>query len=82
MRSLWMEIKYIKSAARLLDRDWGSQGGLDLSKKVLWISVGQRGAELHAVKFGDKKEILPLGLAQANWAERKNSFLTSNFDSL
>ena len=35
MRSLWTEIKYIKSAARLLDRDWVNKGGLDLSKKVL-----------------------------------------------
>ena len=26
--------------------------GLDLSKEVLWISVGQRAAKLQAVKFG------------------------------
>ena len=40
MRSLWMEIKYIKSTVRLLDRVWVNKGGLDLSKKVLWVSVG------------------------------------------
>ena len=34
------EIKYIKSAARLLDRVWVNKGGFDLSKEVLWVSVG------------------------------------------
>ena len=52
MRSFWMEIEYIKSAARLLNRDWVNKGGLDLSKEVLWVSVGQRAAELRAVKLG------------------------------
>ena len=45
-----MEIKYLKSAARLLDRDYVNKGGLDLSKEVLWVSVGQRAADLQAVK--------------------------------
>ena len=45
-----MEIKYIKSAARLLDRDCVNKGGLDFSKEVLWVSVGQRAAELPAIK--------------------------------
>ena len=35
-----MEIEYIKNAARLLNRDWVNRGGLDLSKEVLWVSVG------------------------------------------
>ena len=47
-----MEIKYIKSASRLLDRHYVNRGGLDLSKEVLWVSVGQRAKELLAVKVG------------------------------
>ena len=42
MRSLWSEKKYVKTAARLLNRDWVNKGGLDLSKEVLWVSVGWR----------------------------------------
>ena len=47
-----MGIKYIKSASRLLDRDWVNKGGLDLSKEVLWISVDLRVTELPAIKVG------------------------------
>ena len=46
MRLLLTEIKYVKSAARLLDRTCVNKGGLDLFKEVLWVSVGQRAAEL------------------------------------
>ena len=46
MTSLWMEIKYVKIAARLLNRNWVNKRGLDLSKEVLWVSVGQRAPEL------------------------------------
>ena len=53
-----MEIKYLKSAARVLGRECTSKGGLDLSKEVLWVSVGQRSAKIQAVKFGDLKKIL------------------------
>ena len=56
MRVLWMEIECIKSAARLLDSNWVNKGGLDLSKEVLWVSEGQRGAELPAVKVGGVKK--------------------------
>ena len=56
MRSLWMEIKCVKSATRLLDRIWVNKGGLDLSKEVLWVSVGQRAAVLQAVKVGGQKK--------------------------
>ena len=35
-----MKMKYIKSASRLLDRKWVNEGGLDVSKEVLWVSVG------------------------------------------
>ena len=38
-----MEIKYTKSAARVLNRDCVNKGGLDLFKNVLWVSV--QGAE-------------------------------------
>ena len=51
-----MEIKYIKSADRLLDRSCVNRGGLDLSKEVLWVSVGQRAAELPAIKVGGHKK--------------------------
>ena len=47
-----MEIKYIKSAARLLERNCVNKGGLDLSKEVLWVSVRQAAVELQAVKVG------------------------------
>ncbi len=46
----------MKSAARLLDRDCVNKGGLDLSKEVLWGSVGQGAVELQVVKVGGKKK--------------------------
>ena len=45
-------MKCIKSAARLLNIDCVNKGDLDLSKKVLWVSVGQLAAKLQAVKVG------------------------------
>ena len=60
-----MEIKCIKSAARLLNIDCVNKGGLDLSKEVLWVSVGQRAAVLQAVKVGGQKKILPISPARA-----------------
>ena len=79
-----MEIKYIKSAARVLNRDCVNKRGLDLSKNVLWVSVGQGAADLQAVKVGGKKifcrsaGLEPLSPAPGRSAE---FFLTSNFDS-
>ena len=67
MRSLWTEMKYIKSAARLLDRGWVNIKGLDLSKEVMWVSVGQRAAELPAIKVGGQKKILPNSPARVIW---------------
>ena len=58
-----MEKKYIKSAARLLN----SKRGLDLSKEMLWVSIGQRRADLQAVKVGGRKKILLIALA---WAKQ------------
>ena len=60
-----MEIKCIKSAAKLLNKDCIKKGGLDLFKEVLWISVGQRAAVLQAVKVGGQKKILPFGQLRA-----------------
>ena len=47
-----MEIKYIKSGARVLKRHCVNKGGLDLFKNILWVSVGQGKADLRAVKGG------------------------------
>ena len=66
-----MEIKYIKSAARVLNRDCVNKGGLDVSKNVLWVSVGQRAADLRAVKVGDQKKILPLSPVQTCFAHAR-----------
>ena len=63
-----MEIKCIKSAARLLDKDCINKRGLGFSKEVLWISVGQRAAELLAVKIGGQQKILPIGQVRTRFA--------------
>ena len=51
-----MEIEYLKTAARLLSRNYFNKGDLDLSKEVLWVSVGQRVAKLPAIKVGGLKK--------------------------
>ena len=56
MRSLWTELKCIKSTTRLLNIEYVNKGDLDLSKEVLWVSVGQRTAVLWAIKVGGKKK--------------------------
>ena len=85
MRSLWMEIKYIKSTVRLLNRVWVNKGGLDLSKEVLWVSVGQRAADLQAVKVGGQQKILPSGPVRTRFAraqaDRQTFLMPSTFDS-
>ena len=60
-----MEIKYIKSVARVLNRNCVNKGGLDLSKNVLWVSVGQGAADLRAVKNSGLKRNLPIGPVRA-----------------
>ena len=86
MRVIWMEIKCIKSAARLLDRDWVNIEGLDLSKEVLWVSVGQLAAKLQAVKVEEWSYSLGIKpgppLSAATLARWQNFFQISNFDSL
>ena len=42
-------------------RNYVNRGGSDLSKEVLWVSVGQKTAKLQVVKVGELKKILPLG---------------------
>ena len=84
-----MGIEYLKSPARLLNRDYVNKGDLVLFKKVLLVSVGQRGAVLPAVKVGGLKKILTLArhrrlgsspAEQQNFF-KSNFFQTSNFDS-
>ena len=57
-----MERRYVKSATRLLTRYCVNKRGLELSEEILWVSVGQRAADLPAVKVGGEKIILPLSL--------------------
>ena len=80
-----MEIKYIKSAARILNRNCVNKGGLHLFKNVLWVSVGQSAADLRAVKVGGQQKILPSGPVRTRFARARadwqNILLTSNFDN-
>ena len=56
-----MEIKYLKCLSRLLYRNCVNKRVLDLSKEVLWVSLGKRAAKLSAVKVeGLKKDSTPL----------------------
>ena len=76
-----MEITYFKSTARLLNRDYVNRRGLDLFKEVLWVSVGQRAAEVPAVKVGGQKNSAdlpgsnPLCPHQADWQNCQTSSL-------
>ena len=85
IRVLWMEIKCLKCATRLLNRICVNKGELGLFNEVLWVSVGQRAAELPAIKVGglkkDSADRAGAGTAGSNRAVRQNFFLTSNFDS-
>ena len=47
-----MGIEYTKSPAALLKTVYVNKGGLDLSKRVLWVSIGQRAAKIPAFKVG------------------------------
>ena len=51
-----MAIRCIKSAARLLNIDCVNKRGLDLSKEVLWVSIGQRAVVLGLSKLEVKKK--------------------------
>ena len=83
MRLFQTEIKYNKSAARLLNRVCVNKGGF--FKEVQWVLVGQRAAKLPAIKVGGQKEILPNGPVRIRFARTgpigRFFFQTSNFDS-
>ena len=85
MRSLWMEIEYVESNARLLHRNWVKRKGLDLSEEVLWVSVSQRVAKLPAGKVGGLKKNSAMrpgaGESVSNPAAWQIFFQTSNFAS-
>ena len=72
-----MEKEYIKSAARLLNRDCVNRCSLDLSKEVLWISVGQKAAKLQAFKIGSlrNKTLLPFDLQRPTELLLKDLYL-------
>ena len=55
MGSLRQGKTYFKNTDSLSDRNYVNRGGLDLSKGVMQVSVGQRTAKLHAVKVGNLK---------------------------
>ena len=63
-----MEMKCIKSVARVLNKDCMNKGGLDLSKNVLWVSVGQGVADLGAVKVGGQNKILLICQVRTRYA--------------
>ena len=73
-----MEMKYFETVARLLNRDCVNRKGLDLSKEVLWVSVGQMAAELPAIKVGGLKKNSAgrpgTGEAGSNRADWQNFF--------
>ena len=52
--------KISKRTAKLLNKDYVKKRGFDLSTEVLWVSMGERAAELPAVKVGGQKNA-------ANW---------------
>ena len=52
-------MRYLKSAGRLLDRDYGNREDLDLPNEVLQVFVVQRAAELPAVKVRGQKKNMP-----------------------
>ena len=66
-----MEIKYFKIPARLLKRVYFNKGGLDLSKEVLWVSVGQKAADLRIVKVGGQQKILPISRVRVRFARAR-----------
>ena len=81
----WLEMKCLKSAARLLNRVCVGRQGLDLSKEVLWVSVRQKAAKLPAGKVGGLKKNSAMrpgaGESVSNPAVWQNFFQTSNFAS-
>ena len=77
--------KFIKRAARVLNRDCVNKRGLGLSKNVLWVSVGQGAADLQAVKVGGQKKLLLISQVRTRFARNgpigRIFLMTSDFDS-
>ena len=84
MRSLWISKTYIEILLVLWNEIY--QGGWDLSKEVLWISVCQWAPKLQAVKVGGLKKILPPGPPRTTGVrpgfDSRMKGSSSNFDSL
>ena len=73
MRVLWTEIKYIKSAARLLNRVWVIKGGLDLCR-----SKDSRATSHQSWKFEKNSVVQPIADESClNLAEKQNIFWPS-----
>ena len=66
-----MEMKCIKSVARVSNKNCVNKGDLDLSKNVLWVSVGQGVADLQAVKVECQKRFLPISRVRAPFARNE-----------
>ena len=76
-----MEITYLKSAARLLNRDWANRRGLDLSRELLWVSVGLKGSRAtshQSWKFEKNSVVQPIADESClNLAKWQNIFWPS-----
>ena len=86
MRSLWIGKTYIKNSFSPLN--WNlCWEGWNLSKMLLWVSVGQLAAKLQAVKIGGLKKILPPAHLEQHECsppgfDSRTIGSSSNFDSL
>ena len=73
-----MEIEYLKSATRLLNRDYFNRTSLDLSKEALWVSVVKKAAELQAVKVVGQKKFYHSARVEPNSLARPSSRIFLN----
>ena len=81
MRSLWQTITCIKSPSIPLNLTCVCWGGWDLSKEVLWVSVGQLASKLQAVNVRGLKKILPSGRFEpGSPAVRRSAEFFSNLE--
>ena len=81
MRSLWQTITCIKSPSIPLNLTCVCWGGWDLSKEVLWVSVGQLASKLQAVNVRGLKKILPTGRFEpGSPAVRRSAEFFSNLE--
>ena len=60
--------------------DCVNRKGLDFSKVVLWESVGQRVAEISAIKVGGLKKDFAHWPSAGEAGSQQNFFLSFNFD--